>query len=127
MDQKQARALGEYLRSARQAKGLSSRALARATGIDDATIVRIEQGAFGAPRPDKLRAIAEALDLPLSDVFALADYVVPAELPSFTPYLRAKYRELPESAVVEMEHYFAKLAARHGYLPEGPAPGEDET
>lgn len=102
------------------------RDLERLAGVDNGTIVRIEQGAFAAPRPDKLSRIAEALRLPLADVFALAEYVVPDELPSLVPYLRAKYRALPAKAIAELERYFDDLAGRYGIDPAGPAPGEDE-
>src|SRR5688500_14269607 len=79
MDPDKAVRFGNYLKQHRQAKGLSARALARAVGANDATIVRIEQGAIESPRPNLLSAIARELGLPLSDVFAYADYVVPQE------------------------------------------------
>ena len=126
MDQEQARELGRQLRSRRDELGLSVRDLEKLTGVDDGTIVRIEQGAFAAPAPDKLSRIAEALGLSLADVFSLAEYVVPAELPTFTPYLRRKYPSLPPKAIAELERYFDDLAARYGLDPAGPAPGEDE-
>jgi transcriptional regulator with XRE-family HTH domain len=126
MDPDKAVRFGKYIKQQRQAKGLSSRALARAIGVNDATIVRIEQGAIEAPRPNLLSAIARELDLPLSDVFAYADYVVPQELPSFTPYLRAKYGELPPEAVEQLERSFAKLAKKYGADARGPVQGEDE-
>jgi hypothetical protein len=89
-------------------------------------VVRLEQGAIDAPAPDKLSRIADALGLSLADVFALADYSVPSELPSFQPYLRTKYRRLPTSAVQELEKAFTRIARRHGLDLQGPAPGEDE-
>ncbi len=122
----QARALGKFLKERRTALGLSTRALAARSGVDMATVVRLEQGAFVEPRPDTLRVIAKALGVSLADVFALADYVVPSELPTFTPYLRAKYRSLPRKAIAELEQYFDDLSARYGLDPAGPAPGEDE-
>lgn len=94
--------------------------------MNDATIVRIEQGAFAAPRPDKLSRIAEALGLSLADVFALADYAVPDDLPSFQPYLRSKYRDMPPEAVDDLEKAFQRIVRKHGYQPDGPRDGEDE-
>ena len=126
MTPQQARRLGKFLKQHRVALGLSTRALAAQCGVDMATIVRLEQGAFAEPRPETLRVVARALDLNLADVYALADYVRPTELPAFSPYLRAKYRKLPAVAIAELERYFDKLAARYGIDPTGPAPGEDE-
>lgn len=126
MNPKQARELGDRLRTRREELGLSQRDLEAQTGVDNGTIARIEQGAFSAPRPDKLSRIADALGLGLADVFALAEYVAPTELPTFTPYLRSKYRDLPAPAVEQLERSFRRIAKRHGYDPEGPAAGEDE-
>ncbi len=126
MNPKQAKALGSYLKEHRAALGLSTRALAARCGIDMATIVRLEQGAFAEPRPETLRVVAEALGVSLADVFAMADYVIPDELPAFTPYLRSKYRDLPGPAVDELERSFKRITKRHGFDPAGPALGEDE-
>jgi hypothetical protein len=76
--------------------------------------MRLEQGAFAAPRPDKLARIAEALEINLADLYARAGYVAPGELPGFHAYLPAKYRELPEAAVTELSKLFEELVARHG-------------
>src|SRR5437870_5240835 len=103
MNPQQAKELGDRLRARREELGLSQRDLEAQTGVDNATITRIERGAFSAPRPDKLTRLADALGLSLADVFALAEYVVPDELPTFTPYLRSKYRDLPPPAVEELE------------------------
>jgi transcriptional regulator with XRE-family HTH domain len=127
MDPDQARKLGDYLREARHAAGLSAIALGELTNMNDATIIRFENGKMASPAPDKLARIADALELPLADVFALADYASPRDLPSFTPYLRTKYRDLPEDAAEQIEKYVARVAKKHGVTLEGPAPGEDES
>lgn len=126
MNPQQAKELGRQLRARREELGLSVRDVERLADVDNGTIVRIEQGAFAAPRPDKLSRMADALGLNLADVFALADYSVPSELPSFAPYLRTKYRDLPGPAVAELERSFKRITKRHGFDPSGPARGEDE-
>lgn len=119
--------LGAYLRSCREAHGLSTRGLAARTELEQATIVRIENGVIRRPRPDILAKLAEALDLDSGDVFARADYTAPSSLPSLAPYLRTKYRDLP-AADIEKIHLFAEqLAEKHGINLAGPQPGEDET
>ena len=126
MEPEQAKRLGTYLREARQAKELSARALGELTDINDATIVRFENGHFSAPAPDKLARIAEALGLRLADVFALAEYASPTDLPSLTPYLRTKYGDLPDEAREAIEKYAARIAHKHGMSLDGPEPGQDE-
>jgi transcriptional regulator with XRE-family HTH domain len=126
MTQRQAKALGQHLRDRRAALDLSTYQLGELAGIDQATVVRLEQGYFSNPSPAKLRTVAEALGLRLADVFAMADYVVPKDLPSFRPYLRTKYRGLPAPAVDELERSFQRIAKRHGLSPDGPTASEDE-
>jgi transcriptional regulator with XRE-family HTH domain len=124
MEPKQAEDLGKYLRRQREAKGVSTRTLAAEVGIDSSRIVRLEQGQVASPRGDVLAGIADFLGLPLADVFGLAGYAAPTELPSFRPYLRVKYHELPSSAVAELERSFTEIAKRYG--TGGPRRGEDE-
>ena len=127
MDDEQAKALGDLLKQKREELGLSTRQLGERAGLDGVTVLRFEQGAFAAPRPDKLARVAEVLGLSLADVYALADYAVPADLPNLRPYLRTKYRDLPAEDAEKIEAYAARLAKKHGITLAGPAPGEDES
>ena len=68
-----------------------------------------------------------ALGLSTADVFGLADYTVPGDLPSFQPYLRGKYRDMPAAAVDDLSKAFERIVRKHGYDPAGPQDGEDET
>jgi transcriptional regulator with XRE-family HTH domain len=124
MDPDQAQALGQFIRTHRETQGVSTRQLAAQVGVDKSQIIRLEQGGVANPRADLLANIATALELDLADLYGFAGYTRPAELPSFVPYLRAKYRDLPDTAVADMERYFARLARRHGTT--GPRDGEDE-
>lgn len=126
MEEKNRIQLGQVLRTAREAKGMSSRQLEALVGIPAPTILRIEQGEFSSPAPDKLARIANALDVPLADVYAIAEYAAPKQLPNLSPYLRTKYRDLPDEAAAQIEAYARRLAKRHGVDLRGPAPGEDE-
>lgn len=127
MTPKQAKELARMLKTARQAQGLSAREVAKRSGITDSNVVRLEQGAILNPRPDTLKSIADVLGLDLADIYATIGYAQPEGLPSFTPYLRSKYGELPAKARRELEKSFADIAKRYGYDPQGPRPGEDET
>lgn len=126
MDDEQAQELGRRLRERREQLDLSIRELAERTDVNHSTIVRLEQGSIEAPAPDKLSRIAEVLGFSLADIYALADYGVPNDLPTFRPYLRTKYRDLPAPAVEELERSFKRIAKRHGLAVDGPKPGEDE-
>jgi len=57
-------------------------------------------------------------------VFVIADWLPADELPTLKPYLRAKYHDLPESAITELEAYANRLIQRHG--GHGPINREDE-
>ncbi len=126
MDKEHAKRFGRWLRAKRQAAGISTVQLAKRADMSDTTIVRIEHGAYSAPAPNKLARIADVLALELADVYAMADYAVPDDLPSFQPYLRTKYRGLPQKAIADLNKAFTDIAKRHGYDARGPSPGEDE-
>ena len=114
MDKDEARRFGEFIRRRRQELGLSTYDLGMLIGTRNSTIMRIEQGAFAAPRPDKLARIADALHLSLADVYAGAGYVVPDELPTFHAYLPTRYRDLPQTAIDELSKLFDDLVQQHG-------------
>lgn len=118
MDKEQAVRLGELIRWHRQAKGMSTHELGGRIGTRNSTIIRIEQGAFAAPSPEKLARIAEVLGMSLADMYGHAGYAVPEDLPGFHAYLPARYRELPEAAVKELVELFDTLVARHGLTPQ---------
>ncbi len=119
--------LGTLIKQARMKQAMSARELSRRAGVTDSNIIRIEQGQIASPRPDMLKAIADALDIDLADVYAAAGYVQPQGLPSFTPYLRSKYADLPAGAKRELEKSFNQIAKKYGYDQQGPKPGEDES
>lgn len=114
MDKEQAARLGHLIRQRRQALGMSTHELGKRIDTKNSTIVRLEQGAFAAPSPEKLAGIAEALGISLADMYGHAGYVVPDDLPGFHAYLPARYRNLPQVAVQELIDLFEALIARHG-------------
>ena len=118
MDKKQAVRLGKLIRQRRQAMGMSTHELGDRIGTRNSTIIRLEQGAFAAPSPEKLAGIAEALGISLADMFGHAGYVVPDDLPGFHAYLPARYRDLPQEAVQELVDLFETLIQRHGLTPQ---------
>ena len=123
----QAARLGQLIRARREQAGMTIRELADDAEMNFATVSRIEQGKFATPGHDKLARIAQALGLNTADVFALADYTVPADLPSFEPYLRSKYQDMPAGAIDELTASFRRIIKKHGYAPEGHQGGQSET
>lgn len=111
--------LGAFIRERREELGISRRELARRANVAD--VSRLEQGLVVNPRRDTLQALAEALNLTLSELVAVGKQ--PA-LPSFTPYMRAKYRDLPDEVIEEVEAFIASLRAKHAI--QEPQAGEDE-
>ena len=61
-------AFGDVVRERRLAAGLSQEALAERCGVDRKSISRMETGAF-SPRLDSVFNVAEALDIPVSELF----------------------------------------------------------
>jgi transcriptional regulator with XRE-family HTH domain len=113
MNPEQARDLGQLVKARRESLNMTRNQLAELMQVRDSTVSRLEHGKFAAPRPDKLARLAEVLHLDLADVFARAGYVVPTEMPHWSHYLRAKYPDLPASAIQELRVLFTDLAARH--------------
>ncbi len=117
MNNEQAQKLGAVLKARRDELGLSTYQLAETAGVDQATVVRLEKGAFMAPRPDKLARIAEGLGLSSADLFAMAGYITPLDLPSLDAYLRIKYCDLPEEDLDTIEAYVTRLAKKRRVAP----------
>jgi transcriptional regulator with XRE-family HTH domain len=122
MKPEQASQLGRLLKAKREEHGLSTHRLAAAAAMDQATIVRFEAGSIGAPRPDKLARIAEVLGLSSSDVFALAGYMAPTELPALRPYLSARYHGLLAEDIDKIEAYVSRIAKKRGFALDEATP-----
>lgn len=125
-DRSKPQLLAKRITKARIAKEKSIYALGKETDIHRSTLQLLEGGKIRTPSPEYLARIADALDLKLSDLYPLAGYAVPGDLPDFDGYLAAKFRGLPHDAIDELTGHLRYLSDKHGLVPEGPAPGEDE-
>lgn len=123
MTEKEREALAKLLRERRLELQLSARELARRIGIDNATVVLLEQGKIAQPRVETIRALARGLELPLADIYAAANWLPESALPSLRPYMRAKYTDLPDEALAEVQAFVEELSKKYGL---GPLDGEDE-
>jgi transcriptional regulator with XRE-family HTH domain len=108
--------LGDYIRSRRSSVGLSLSDAADASDLDPSYWNKLENGHYNNPAPQHLSTIASVLGIPVADLYGLAGYEIPDGLPSFQPYLRAKY-DLPAEAIADLERYFELLRNYYG-VPE---------
>jgi transcriptional regulator with XRE-family HTH domain len=111
------------IQSRREELQLSIRELARRSNLDAGTLSKLES-AQTRPSADSIRALADVLKMPATELFTAAGYMTSGDLPSLRPYMRAKYQGLPDDAVAEVERFVQDLAERHGISE--PVDGEDE-
>jgi transcriptional regulator with XRE-family HTH domain len=111
--------LGDYIRTRRRSMELSLVDAADASDLDPSYWNKLENGHYQKPAPPHLSAIADILKVPVEDLYALAGYEVPERLPSFQPYLRAKYN-LPPEAISDLERYFEYLRSYYGIPSDKP-------
>jgi transcriptional regulator with XRE-family HTH domain len=111
--------LGEFIRLRRTARAMSLQDAADVSGLHLSYWSKLEAGHYEAPAPKHLMTIAKTLGVAFEDLYGLAGYEAPERLPSFTPYLRAKY-ELPAQAVADLERYFELLRAYYGIPKDQP-------
>jgi transcriptional regulator with XRE-family HTH domain len=79
--------------------------------MDSGGLTRLEQGRILNPRPRTLCAIATALDSPAADLFALAGYIAPCDLPSIEHYLNTKYSHIPKDHTWKISQAVERLSA----------------
>jgi transcriptional regulator with XRE-family HTH domain len=97
--------LGEIIRDGRTAVGLSQRQLGEQVGVHHSFVGRLEAGDYQSTSPQILQRLSRILELDERDLFALAGLDAPEGLPTFTPYLRAKY-EMSDEAAKALHEYF---------------------
>ena len=100
------------------------RAVALQAGYNVATIVSLEAGTNLSPQPSTLKAVAWVLGIDPGQIYTALDWLPTQPLPGLAPYMRAKYHDLPETAITELEAYANRLIERHG--GRGPINREDE-
>lgn len=124
MNEKQRAALGEFIRTRREALGLPAREVARKIGVPHTRLGRMERGEVIQPSAELLGRVASALGVPASELMRRAGYPVATSLPELRPYMRAKFTELPPEAIDEVEQLIRRLRTEHPTA--GPDTGEDE-
>jgi transcriptional regulator with XRE-family HTH domain len=101
-------ALGAHLHRLRITQRLSLRETARRADVDPTWLSRLEQGTYGSPDLRAVGKVARVLEVDVEELYVVAGLSTGKGLPSFTPYLRAKY-DLPPEAVAQLEAHFQLL------------------
>ncbi|UJH70456.1 XRE family transcriptional regulator [Ornithinimicrobium sp. INDO-MA30-4] len=102
---------GHLIRAAREAAGLSLRDVAAEADVSKSMLGKLEQDEIQSPNPRLLEALAPTLGIELIDLYSAAGYVPAKGLPNFSPYLRSKYRDLPQKHGPRLKRRSPRLPA----------------
>jgi transcriptional regulator with XRE-family HTH domain len=100
--------LGTFIRQRREARGVTLPHLADQIGVAKSLLLYWERGER-MPKPPNLQKLATALGASFEDLFALAGYATPDDLPGLPVYLRQKVG-LSEDEATRVERYVARIA-----------------
>ena len=121
--------LPRMLRARRKQLDISIPRVATRANMADSSYRRIETGEVAVPSPERLSAIAKALDLPASDLFVAAGWLSQRDMPTLRPYMRTKYNLTAEAAAA-IDAEFNEIGRKYGIQfnrdTDGPNAGEDE-
>lgn len=128
MTEQQAKKLGKLIRSAREAKGLSLRALEAMTGLARTWLVYLEAGRSLEPLPDRLARVAEVLDIDPARIDSVSGDYLARSLPTVRTYFRSKDKAT-QAELDELERVIAEVHAKYGHEPEdhGSSPASSTT
>lgn len=116
--------LGDTIRAAREAQGLTVRALGEAAKVSASMVTRLETAQLPDPRANHLAALARALQIDVEDLYAYAGLTAAEALPELPAYLRAKYN-LPPTAAARIEELMREFEGGDtSTSPEGTRDGD---
>jgi transcriptional regulator with XRE-family HTH domain len=118
--------LGAFIRGQRAARHISQEQLAERLAIHRTYLSRLESGEYRRPSLELLQRIARVLEVDYRDLFTMCGYDRPEGLPSFVPYLRAKYPKLDDRAVWQLNEYFTLLKQTRGLTDSETAAGRSD-
>lgn len=108
-----AQSLGSLVKAEREAFGLSLTELAAQVGISRPYLSRLERSEYAHPSVRVLTQLSKRLDIHREDLYALAGYTLPTDLPELGPYLEAKHPEWPDEARVQLEGFYEYLRQKY--------------
>ena len=94
--------LALLLEQLRTEAGLSQYALAAKCGFDRSNIRRIEDGSVADITEDKMRVLADALDVDVERFYEAHWLTVRRPLPSLPTYFRSKYKDLTAAQIADV-------------------------
>lgn len=95
----------KLLKDKRSELRLSVNEVARRADVDPGTAWRIEQGMIAKPRVESIIAIGRVLGINPMELFTTVGWLTADDLPDVSTYLGAKFSQLPDAAVEDIEHY----------------------
>lgn len=118
--------LGAHIKRVREDRKLSIRELATKAGINNGALGRYERGER-TPGIATIKAIATALGVPVTELFAVGDCLNPYDLlPGTASAVHARFDHLSKEATTSIDNYLQRLIDEHGMDPNGPLIFEDE-
>ena len=107
----------KLLKEKREKQRFSVNEVARRADVDPGTVWRIEQGMIAKPRVESLIAIGRVLGIGPMELFTTVGWLTADDLPDVTTYLSAKFSELPDAAVEDIEHYTDRVIHANNRRP----------
>ena len=107
--------LGQKIKDVRKQRGMNQKELARASGISQATISRLEAGLVMQLKSDALSRLASALGITVDYLIGKTDSMLPSDTinsDSETEELLNSYRELSPDGRQELLNYLDYLESR---------------
>lgn len=96
---------------------LSVNEVARRADVDPGTAWRIEQGMIAKPRVENIIAIGRVLGINPIELFTTVGWLTADDLPDVSTYLNAKFSELPDAALEDIEHYTDRVVHANAQRP----------
>jgi transcriptional regulator with XRE-family HTH domain len=112
MIKEQARRIGRMIATSRRNKGWSLRQLSNETGISHTWLLKLENGSYATPAPDRLIRVAEALGVDPERIERVAKGQMSDNLPGVRTYFRAKF-DLSPSEIDEIERAVQDIQRNH--------------
>jgi HTH-type transcriptional regulator, competence development regulator len=106
--------LSHFLRTARERKGLTLRAVEQATGVSNAYLSQIESGKIKQPSPVVLHKLSQLYGVSYADAMRFAGYPVPGEneREERAARMSGPFTDLTEEEEAELNEYLAFIRTR---------------